>query len=1352
VKTSARLFLLLGLAAARPAGEARPLVRVYDDAEVPARGPVLACATLGDGARAVGSNELSLFDGQKWTVVDLPGAYAFRALAAGTGDRIYVGARGAIGYLEPDDAGTWRFTSLQKDLAAAGVPEAGDIWFAHGTGRGCVFVTSDRVLRWNGSTFEAWSLPSVPALQAAACGGDVLVYQGGVGILRIGAAGRPAIAWRDRDLPERPLSWAVGEAVGPGAAAGARPLLIGLGNDAFRLSPEGRFVRLPELSAALADSVPTCAVAVGGDRAAIGTLRKGVLFAWTDGSVIGRCDSGNGLSDNTVQALSTDPAGDLWTGTGSGLARIEAPGLAGIFGHAEGLEPGSPRKAVMHDGVPYILTSKGLYAVRNASIAPALDNQAVLWDAAEANGRLWVAGFDGVWRVGAAGAERVHSSLTDVFLVAPTHRHPDGVLVIEGYTPKLLVPTRMGLAARVLGVRIGDTPVSMLETPSGSVWISTMVDGIYRLDWDTGPDDRDILRVSAHFADGQGLMQGCRSPALHLVDGRLVAFSDQAILALNPDGTRFEALAQATGYLGIAATDADGDDPAYWLVEPRLRWRTGRKAVLRVSWKPGAAPDLRPVVVPGLEEAGSAAALSLAAGSLWIGGSRGFIEADIRGLEPARDPVEPRLVRIAHGAEPLPVAGRARLPSNAANVEFAFASGDGSAAGPALFQTRLEGADSEWSAPQGPGAKAYSGLSPGSYRFTVRALDRWGRTGPAAAYSFSVASPWWRTWPALAGFGLVVAAAIAEAARWRLGRLRARNERLERLVAERTRELELSNTAKSEFLENISHELRNPLNGMMGMLAMLREDRLGPQERDAARTLKGCAQQMARAFEDVLGFSKLEYGYVKVDERPFSVRTLLEEVAALHAAAARQVGCDLVLEAAAPPPPPRDAGFPQPPGTPAGSPAGPTVGRATGVLIGDAGKIKTIVSNFVGNAIKYAPGAPIEISWEHADGSLLVEVKDRGPGIPPDEQELIFQKFVRGTSAKDARVAGTGMGLATCRVLARHLGGSVGVEVGSDGRGSTFFLRVPVKPAEGRDIPEADLPRAAAPTETEAARPIPEEGRERETERPGTAERAAPSPRALVVDDEDYNRKVLRAIAVELGYDTDATGSAADAIGKIGAASYDVVFLDWELPDGKGGDVARAIRSRRGPSFAGASADGGRAGPVILATTAHDSDEMRHRCLAAGMDGVLLKPYSLERIRDAIARPVRADAEPPQGDAGRPGLNLKAFDLYSRGESVGTEEGGAAFVQALENEHAAMRRAEESGEPMLAGEHAHRLSALSGLIGARPLNEAAKRLQNAPPKLDRAERDGLLDAVSRELEALKHALAEAPGGLGRRLP
>jgi signal transduction histidine kinase/ligand-binding sensor domain-containing protein/CheY-like chemotaxis protein/HPt (histidine-containing phosphotransfer) domain-containing protein len=601
------------------------------------------------------------------------------------------------------------------------------------------------------------------------------------------------------------------------------------------------------------------------------------------------------------------------------------------------------------------------------------------------------------------------------------------------------------------------------------------------------------------------------------------------------------------------------------------------------------------------------------------------------------------------------------------------------------FKYRLEGYDLDW-IDAGPRRTAYyTNLSPGRYVFQVQAANSdgvWNTTG--ATLDFTQRPRFYQTWWFYAGLAAAGAAGVLGLHRWRTSVLRRENEKLNRLVAERTRELELSNSAKTEFLETVSHEIRNPLNGLNGLLPLLKRHGRDRGEHELADAVQACSRSLARIFEDILAHARLEHDRPALHETPFSLSALLADVARSFAWQANQQGVAITVALA----PDLADGF-----------------------VGDENKIKTILENFVGNALKYAPRSPVELRAEAHPGDqgcdVHLEVCDRGPGISPEEQALIFRKFVRGADAKKSRVPGTGLGLATCAALAETLGGHVGVE-STSGEGSVFFLRVPLRRAADAGV--APTPGLRAGT-------------------------------ALIVEDEHYNQVVLRGIALELGYTPHVAGNAEQAEALLANPAFDVVFLDWELPGLKGGDIARRIRVRPGGE-----------NPIIIAMTAHDSDDIRRRCREAGMDGFLRKPYDLAQVRsllrEALADRTRSvrptDDEPAAEMPARPaGPDLHAFELYARGAADAGETGDAiqCFVDAVDREAAAIEAALPADEADKLAHAAHRLYAVAALVSGAELMQATKDLELLPPSAQAAERRRLAVRVLDAAATLRTAVS-----------
>lgn len=371
------------------------------------------------------------------------------------------------------------------------------------------------------------------------------------------------------------------------------------------------------------------------------------------------------------------------------------------------------------------------------------------------------------------------------------------------------------------------------------------------------------------------------------------------------------------------------------------------------------------------------------------------------------------------------------------------------------------------------------------------------RLGLTTLQSFQVLRPfpWWLrawAWPMHAA-GLTTAVLLLVRARTR--RLQRRNAELEQRVAERTAALRKANAAKEEFLAGISHEIRNPLNGVVGICAILADREVGPREQMLVRTLGGCADQLRSMLDDILDFSRLERGEVALSNVTFDLVALIEESAQVMDPELRS--CSLLL------------------------PDGPIW------LHGDSGKLRQVLCNLISNALKYGQPAEagIEARVERAEGGRVrarLAVRNTGPTIPAEELPRLFESFRRGPGS--GQQAGSGLGLAVCRRLVLAMGGRI---TAASTEGQTEFAV------------ELTLPAALPPKV--------------ETEVPTSVSRA------LAIEDEDYNRIALGHVLRQMGYAIDWAEDAATALKLAASRPYDLILTDWRLPDMTGDVLCRRL-------------------------------------------------------------------------------------------------------------------------------------------------------------------------------------------------
>lgn len=491
----------------------------------------------------------------------------------------------------------------------------------------------------------------------------------------------------------------------------------------------------------------------------------------------------------------------------------------------------------------------------------------------------------------------------------------------------------------------------------------------------------------------------------------------------------------------------------------------------------------QPLEIPGLAEIG-AEKIAATDEFLFAAGPRGVIRLRLPLAKSAAPAPAWSWTTAAVGHEvQLPSATFDHASVNFRSLDLAPA--------PATF-LRLRAADGAWSTLH-PGVDFQLPVNWGRTTVTLQAE----RNGLVTEKTVTVVRPWplwlrWWAWPlhAAALAGLVLALV-----RWRTRALKQRNLELEQHVSERTEQLRKASAVKEEFLASVSHEIRNPLNGVVGICAMLADRDVGPREKILVRTLGGCADQLRSMLDDILDFSRIERGQITLTNVDFEAGSLVEEAArAMDPALA---SCSLIL--------PEQAAW----------------------LHGDSGKLRQIVCNLISNALKYGvpreAGVEVRLSPAGAGRTRLrLAVRNTGPTIPPEELTRLFDSFQRG--ANTGNIPGSGLGLAVCRRLAQAMGGRI---TAASHEGTTEFAL------------ELTLINAQPPAKPAGL--------------PDTVSRA------LAIEDEEYNRLALGHVLRSLGYTIDWAVDGASALKLASTQQYDLVLTDWRLPDIEGDELCRQL-------------------------------------------------------------------------------------------------------------------------------------------------------------------------------------------------
>ncbi|WP_161541555.1 sensor histidine kinase [Rhodothermus marinus] len=985
------------------------------------------------------------FDGVHWRFHQVANKTVVRSLDVDSTGRLYVGAQGDFGYFWADSLGVLRYRSLVPEVANEADRNFWDVWATRVTPEGVYFQTHARLFRWDGDTIRVWR-PRTYFHTAFAVRGRFYVRQDSVGLQTVVGDSLRLVPGGERFDHLRIYAMMPYD--------GDR-ILIATREAGLWLYDGRTFQHLDSEVEPLLRTYPLYhGTAMPGGFFALATLGGGVFIIDQEGRIVQVIDEAVGLPDSWVNYVYVDRQGSLWMALNSrGLARADAVPFLTVWDKRLGLD-GFVNWVNRDHGQLYVATSTGLFHLLKPPHGRAVfvrDTQIVdpAFQLLQRKDGLWVATARGVFIKAGESKQKLLIQIPgrSVFSLAELSDElvavgaKNGLYLLQKIDGRWETRAVSGLTGEILRVvRVNHTlwlslrggQVVRMQFPNG--WLQDPEVTIY------GTEDGLPGGVTQMVETDSTLFFYAREGIYRFVSEARPAFQrDTTLLAPGHEG-HDELLALVVDRFGRVWTVFPTHiDIAHPLPNGGYRFETP----LLFRYPNWGAP-----VQVYVDDAGI----------VWLGNRDRLIRYDPNLTFPEHlfspEPPSVLIRQVASGDHILfggafigpdgllralqPEDQVLELPYAFNDLQFEFALPSFIRAEDNRYQYRLVGKE-EWSDWTTVTQRLYPNLWEGVYRFQVRARNAWGMTTPVTTLVVRILPPWYRTWWAYTLYLITLVTIVVLTWRHYVAQQRAVQMYIATMLGDRieamrsrinmlTRLLREANAAKETILSTTTHELRTPLSAILGFASVIKEETDNPLHKEFLEHIEESGHRLLATINDILDLARLRSGSMVVRRVPVEVTETVQNVYKLLEPLARKKGLDFRMEL--PPEPLR--------------------------VFGDPSAVERVLTNLVGNAIKFTPEGEVVISVTADEKRVRIAVRDTGVGISEEFLPHIFDEFRQESSGEDREFEGSGLGLAIAARLVKLMEGEIEV-VSEKGKGSTFTVVLPRAPERG--TPSGMFPR-----------------------------------------------------------------------------------------------------------------------------------------------------------------------------------------------------------------------------------------------------------------------------------------------------